>query len=86
MTAHLFLFPLEVLHDLETLLLHETALLDVELFLGLGVDLFGLLVGLLLDEGHHVLDLKSSKANITVELRLISQETELSILKFVFHV
>ena len=47
--------------DLEALLLDETSLLDVELLLGLGVDLLDLLVGLLLDEGHHVLDLEEGQ-------------------------
>lgn len=57
----LLLLLLVVLHDLEALLLHQAALLDVELLLGLGVDLLRLLVGLLLDEGHHVLDLGGGK-------------------------
>ena len=47
--------------NLEALLLDETSLLDVELLLGLGVDLLDLLVGLLLDEGHHVLDLEEGQ-------------------------
>ena len=47
--------------DLEALLLDETSLLDVELLLGLGVDLLDLLVGLLLDEGHHMLDLEEGQ-------------------------
>ena len=47
--------------DLEALLLDETSLLDVELLLGLGVNLLGLFVGLLLDEGHHVLDLEEGQ-------------------------
>ena len=50
-----------VISDLEALLLDETSLLDVELLLGLGVDLLDLLVGLLLDEGHHVLDLEGQR-------------------------
>lgn len=56
---HLLLLLLVELHDLDLILLEYSALLDVELLLGLGVDLLGLLVGLLLDEGHHVLDLRS---------------------------
>lgn len=54
---HLLLLLLVVLHDLEALLLHQTSLLNVELLLGLGVDLLGFFGRLLLDEGHHVLDL-----------------------------
>ena len=47
--------------DLEALLLDETSLLNVELLLGLGIDLLDLLIGLLLDEGHHVLDLEEGQ-------------------------
>ncbi len=64
----LLLFALIVFHDLESLLLDQPSLLDVELLLGLGVDLLRLLVGLLLDEGHHVLDLKTKPKNSAVFL------------------
>lgn len=53
----LLLLLLVELHDLDLVLLEYSALLDVELLLGLRIDLFGFLAGLLLDEGHHVLDL-----------------------------
>merc|ERR1719400_2374194 len=55
--VNLLLLPLVILHDLQPLLLNKPPLLDVELFLGLRVDLFGFLIGFLLNEGHHVLDL-----------------------------
>jgi len=56
----LLLLLLVVFHDLETLLLDQASLLNVELLLGLGIDLLGFLIGLLLNERHHVLDLKQS--------------------------
>lgn len=59
---HLFFFALEILHDFKSLMLDQTTLLDVEFFLGFGVDFFGLLVGFLLDEGHHVFDLRKETA------------------------
>merc|ERR1719322_1098433 len=46
--VNLLLLPLIILHDLEPLLLNKPPLLDVELFLGLGVDLFGFLIGFLI--------------------------------------
>ena len=54
---NLFFFLLVIFHNLEALLLDKTALLDVELLLGFGVDLLGLFVGFLFDESHHVFDL-----------------------------
>lgn len=53
----MFLLALVKLHDLDSLLLHQTSFLDVELFLRLGVDFFDLLMGLLVDKGHHLHDL-----------------------------
>lgn len=67
---HLFFFALEILHDLKPLMLDQTTLFDVELFLGFGVDFFGLLVSFLFDEGHHVFDLrKETAANAPVRIR-----------------
>lgn len=53
----LLLLLLVELHYFDLVLLEYSTLLDVELLLGLRIDLFGFLAGLLLDEGHHMLDL-----------------------------
>lgn len=55
---HLFLLLLVKVHYLKPLFCDESTLLDIELFFGLCVDLFSLFIGLLFNEGHHVLDLQ----------------------------
>ncbi|KAI8437580.1 hypothetical protein MSG28_011864 [Choristoneura fumiferana] len=61
---NLFFFFLIVFHDFKPLLLNKTALLDVELLLGLRIDFLCLFIGLLFDEGHHMLDLSMGNQNI----------------------
>ena len=56
--GNLLLFLVIMLHDFEALSLDKPAFLDIELFLSFSINLFGLLVGFLLDEGHHMLDLE----------------------------
>ena len=44
-------------HNLQTLLLDQSSLLNVKLFLSLGINFFDFLIGFLFDEAHHLLDL-----------------------------
>jgi len=52
-----FLFLLKVFLDFVPLRLHDPTLFNLELLLGLSLDLFGLFIGLLLDEADHLVDL-----------------------------
>merc|ERR1719206_546309 len=54
---YLLLFPLVVLHDLQSLLLYKPSFFDVELFFSFGINFFSFFIGFLLYEGHHMLDL-----------------------------
>lgn len=62
---YLFFLSLVILHNLQTLLLDKSPFLYIKFLLRFCIDFFGFFIGFLLNERHHMLDLKQ---NITKQI------------------